>query len=112
MHGAPVSPAEFERLTGLIRQRGWPLTKASYVRALEFPFAPTFPLDAETVARVPPELPGRMPTSPTDLLFSFKAPRTPSADGRRLDPSLVRSTAKRHGLSYEDAEQRLKEFGG
>jgi hypothetical protein len=116
MRSVPSNPAEFERLTGVITRHGWPLTKAAYVRAMEHPFVPTFPLDAETVARVPQELPGPMPSSPMDLLFSSKAPQvppqTPSADGRRLDPSLVRSTAKRHGLSYEDAEQRLKEFGG
>lgn len=112
----PSNPAEFQRLTGLIRQRGWPLTKAAYVKALEYPFAPTFPLDAETQARVPPELPGRMPTALEDLSFSPRVV-TPgasvsSAGGRRLDPSLVHATAKRHGLSYEDAEQQLKDFGG
>lgn len=116
MDHTPSNPAEFQRMTGLIRLHGWPLTKAAYVKALEYPFAPTFPLDAETLARVPPELPGRMPTSLKDLSFPPKvlAPRvaTPSADSRRLDPSLVRATAKRHGLSYDEAEQQLREFGG
>lgn len=115
MDSSPLNPAEFALLTREIRRRGWPLTKAAYVRAMDYPLVPTFPLDAETLARVPEELPGRMPTSPMDLLFPSKAleqaPKS-SADGRRLDPSLVRATAKRHGLSYQDAEQRLKDFGG
>ena len=111
---SPLNPVEYQLLTGMIRQRGWPLTKASYVRALEFPSVPTFPLDAETLAKVPPELPGRMPTSQTDLSFSSKVLPQPRSTGaaRRLDASLVSSTAARHGLTYEEAEQALKDFGG
>ena len=43
------------------------MTKAGYLEALGFPDDPTFPLDAELKAQVPEELPGKMPTRPTDV---------------------------------------------
>lgn len=45
------------------------MTKAAYVKAMFSPYDPPFPLDAETVARVPKGLPGVIPRSPMDLLF-------------------------------------------
>ena len=116
MADSPRNPADHRFLTDLIRQRGWPLTKAAYVKAMDYPHVPTFPLDAETLAMVPLDLPGPMPTSPADLWFSPKVlpqpSQTLSRGGRRLDAALVRSTAARHGLTLEEAEQALKDFGG
>jgi len=104
-----------QRLIGLIHQYGWPVTKASYVKAMDYPYPTQFPLDAEIVAMVPRELHGSMPTSERDLSFPRRpAPKSPSLppDGRRLDDDLVSSTALRHGFTYEQAEAELKRFGG
>jgi hypothetical protein len=54
-------------LLSLIERLDWPVTKASYVAAIFYPQDPDFPLDAEILARVPRELPGRMPRSLRDV---------------------------------------------
>lgn len=106
---------------GLIRSRGWPLTKAAYVKAMCSPFDPTFPLDAEIAAAVPAWLPGEYPTSVMDLIFSeqpstrkgpariLPAPRRPPNGVRQLDPALVDSVLARHPhLTREQAEEELR----
>jgi hypothetical protein len=124
MSSMRANPGQHRDLIAEITRRGWPVTKASYVRALEHPAFPDFPLDAEIWAAVPEDLPGDMPTSLRELLrLTSKgspapppAPKAtvlpfPSAE-RRLDPVLVTSAALRHGFTYEQAEAELKAFGG
>jgi hypothetical protein len=52
-------------LLGLIHRHGWGETKAGFVRAwfLRDMEPPTFPLDAEILAKVPKDLPGKLPES-------------------------------------------------
>ncbi len=102
-------------LRGWIQDRGWPLTKASYIAAMYYPEAPDFPLDGEIVSRVPRGLPGKLPTSPMDLLFRDRTsspqgePSKTSPFGRPQPPeSLVDSVMRRHGFSREQALEELE----
>jgi hypothetical protein len=60
-------PTGSRALLGEIRRRGWPLTKASYVRAMYSPDIPPFPLEQGIAESVPDALPGKLPTSVLDL---------------------------------------------
>jgi hypothetical protein len=42
-------------------------TKAEWLRSEFFPDDPEFPLDAEVIASIPPNLRGEVPTNPTEL---------------------------------------------
>jgi hypothetical protein len=112
-------------LLGQIIRRGWPLTKAAYVKAMNFPYDPTFPLDAETEARVPLELDGAMPTSLTDLSEvrplspspgssrrPSSSPPTSPPDGRVLPEPLIEQVMLAYGFTRQEAEDAIKAFGG
>lgn len=107
-------PGASPDLLGLIHRRGWPLTKAAYVAAMYDPESPPFPLDAETLARVPVSLPGAVPSSPMDLLFpessssSEDAPSTPPNGRPALPEPLVASVMERHGFSRAEALDELE----
>ena len=60
-------PAVCDPMLGLMRDLDLPMTRAGYLEALTFPMAPTSPSDADLVAQGPEELPGKMPTRPTDV---------------------------------------------
>ena len=51
-------------LRGLMHEKGWPETKAGFLRAwfLNNNLVPVFPLDGETLAKVPQELPNTSST--------------------------------------------------
>lgn len=112
MSDSSPQPVDSDARLGLIRRLGWPLTKASYVKAMFSPYDPTFPLDAEVLASVPAGLPGKLPSSEMDLLFPTQPPSDSLPDARQLPEPLVDSAASRHGLSRERAAALLKEFGG
>jgi hypothetical protein len=59
------------RVRGLMARHTWPMTKAGCVRALFWPYAPTFPLDTTVVNAVNAvrNLPGGVPTRMRDVLF-------------------------------------------
>jgi hypothetical protein len=110
----------------LIRHRGWPFTKAAYVKAMFSPFDPLFPLDAGTVERIPQDLPGPIPICDQDLSFPPRpswlrdGARRRGGDGeklvrpeaeRRIDPVMVADVAARHGFTLEVAEEELKKHG-
>lgn len=70
----PRATGTSARLIGFIRQHGWPLTKASYLRAMYSPEDPEFPLHPEDYAAIPADLPGDYLTELMDL-FEDKGPR-------------------------------------
>ena len=55
--------ADSTSLRGRLAALGLPETKAGYLQSMFTPDDPTFPLDAETIAAIPRDLPGRLPTS-------------------------------------------------
>lgn len=107
-------PGASPDLLALIERLGWPLTKSAYVSAMFFPVAPDFPLDAETVARIPALLPGAIPDSTADL--HFPVPSVADSTARAADshhrPSLpeglIASVMKAYELSREAAIEELE----
>jgi len=75
---APLRREDWDPRLGLIRRRGWTRTKASYIRAMFSPSMPVFPLDAELLDRVPPDLPGEVPRSLTELFAQSRPQLTVS----------------------------------
>jgi hypothetical protein len=71
-HHDPELMGSPESVIALIREEGWPMTKAGYVRAMFWPYLPTFPLDRDIVALVPDDLKGAIPTKATDVLFDSR----------------------------------------
>lgn len=67
MKNSPAQPMGSPSLLAWIRRRGLPLTKASYIVAMHMGQPVTFPLDAEIIAAIPKDLPGRVPGSEVDL---------------------------------------------
>ena len=61
-------PGREQRLTGRIQASGKPLNKATWIEAMTDYELPSFPLHAELLARVPPDLPGKMPESALELV--------------------------------------------
>ena len=93
---------------GLIERLGWPVTKASYVSAIFFPQDPEFPLDAEILARVPRELPGRMPRSLRDVDLGVPEP----SGERQLPEPLIELVMRRYGFTRKHAIEEILRFGG
>lgn len=55
-------------LNAILQLYGLPPTKAGYVRAMFWPYAPTFPLDTDVVNAIP-DAPGAVPARLKDVLF-------------------------------------------
>jgi hypothetical protein len=65
----PRVPVDVETVRAIVRLHAWPATKAGYVRAMFWPYAPTLPLEAEISRAIPADLPGEVPTRMKDVLF-------------------------------------------
>ena len=70
-------------LIGGLLSMGLPLTKAGYLLLMfGAEDEPTFPLDAETLSTIPPELEGKLPQSRTEY-WAAAASMTSSSKARR-----------------------------
>ena len=72
-HHDPELVESPDYVIALMRENGWPRTKAGYVRAMFDPFLPTFPLDRDVVALVPDDPAGAVPANATDVLVDSRA---------------------------------------
>ena len=61
-------------LLGTIRELSLPETKSGALIAMFTPYDPVFPLDAETIAKIPDGLPGPLPTS-IETLYDLRKKR-------------------------------------
>ena len=71
-HHDPELVESPDYVIALMRENGWPRTKAGYVRAMFAPFLPRLPLDRDVAALVPDGLAGAVPTKATDVLFDSR----------------------------------------
>ncbi len=72
--------ANSERILELLEQMGLRPTKANFVMLYTDGTNPDFPLDAEIVAEIPEELPGKIPTDPMALYADVEPPASARPD--------------------------------
>lgn len=62
-----------------ILEKGWPLTKASYLALSTMGEAPDFPLHPEFKSTIPRELAGKVPRTPAEYWAAWALAPLPSA---------------------------------
>ncbi len=86
-------PGDQQRLTGLIKERGEPLNKATYLEALVDYELPDFPLHGELLALIPADLPGKMPEDAAELVAMLLAPLRDSSKTSTRSPATSATTS-------------------